>query len=261
LDAGGQNCFSKDGRLFLTFSTNGFLEACDVQQRKLVRRFGQYPAGANLFRFGAGRKTLLAGDDDHLDLWDLESFEIIKSWPRPQGLMAGFALSNDGEWVLQIGPHGSLILDHIVMGERKSLETALKTATSVAFSADGRRFAASSSLGFADIWETGSLRHVATVGDRLSKLNVCGFSPDGSRLVTGNPDQQRIQLWDLQTQRELIALQGVLHGKFSPDGNVMACSGDKTIHIYRAPTLAEIDAAEKADATNPLLGSQPAVPK
>jgi hypothetical protein len=33
----------------------------------------------------------------------------------------------------------------------------------------------------------------------------------------------------------------------SPDGNVIVCSDNDSMQFYRAPTLAEIDAAEAAE--------------
>jgi WD40 repeat protein len=66
----------------------------------------------------------------------------------------------------------------------------------------------------------------------------------------GSAAKDAVILWDLATQRELLSLQG--EGEyfdlvaFSPDGStVMATSFSGVAHLWRAPSWAEIAAAEK----------------
>jgi WD40 repeat protein len=118
-------------------------------------------------------------------------------------------------------------------------------------SEDGRLFAVSSWLGYAGVWDTASFQPMATIGHHVP-MWVNGFSPDGTRLLTVSQYSAVLQLWDLETSRELLALP---HGGggFSPDGSILAqieIEGDSnTLRIYRVPTLAEIDAAEAKNTT------------
>jgi WD40 repeat protein len=59
-----------------------------------------------------------------------------------------------------------------------------------------------------------------------------------------------VKLWDLTTGQEVVTLEGtgmLFHfTRFSPDGNLIAAiNGDGKAHLWRAPSWAEIEAAEK----------------
>jgi len=74
--------------------------------------------------------------------------------------------------------------------------------------------------------------------------------------VTGGVGaKDAVRLWDLTTQRELLSLQGegellFAYVAFSPDGStLMATSFAGIAHLWRAPSWAEIEAAEKGQVT------------
>jgi len=57
-------------------------------------------------------------------------------------------------------------------------------------------------------------------------------------------------LLDIATLREVLTLSGQGHDfcdvRFSPDGNrLMAVSDEGNLHLWRAPSFAEIDAIER----------------
>ena len=75
------------------------------------------------------------------------------------------------------------------------------------------------------------------------------FSPDGRRIATGGDGHEAIKLWDVATRRELATLESQgsrFNGvRFSPDGNSLLAGNDAgTLHLWRAPSFAEIDVAE-----------------
>ena len=77
-------------------------------------------------------------------------------------------------------------------------------------------------------------------------MSAGGFSPDGTRLLTTEgTGSRKVKLWDIETQRELLAFpaDGTL---FTADGNVLAIFEweSSSVRLLRAPTLAEIDALE-----------------
>jgi WD40 repeat protein/tRNA A-37 threonylcarbamoyl transferase component Bud32 len=248
-DAGEQREFSADGRLLVTVSTNGVLQLCDMQQGRVVRQFGKYPPGSRLSPFALGRKTLLAGNTNQTELWDLDTFQIIRSWPTGER-WENFGLSDDGQWVVMVNYTGTGTRINIPAGESMSRKLDAKLVTDLDIMEDGRRFVTSSWNGYAEVWDTKSLQPVATVGRRLLPLQTSGFSRDGTRFFTIDLGTWTLRLWDVQTERELISFPGRVDARFSPDGNLLACREFATngpqhfIHIYRAPTLAEIDASE-----------------
>ena len=82
------------------------------------------------------------------------------------------------------------------------------------------------------------------------------FTPDGQRLAIGLNGKRAITLWDMESQQEVLALEGegsnFWRSESSPDGNVLGSENMKgVLHLWRAPSWAEIDAAEKAGAPGP----------
>ena len=96
---------------------------------------------------------------------------------------------------------------------------------------------------------------------RLARTNlntICNlaFSPDGRRLITGGGTGSRdvVKLWDPESGREVAALTGepgIYYGVgFSPDGDTLyAGSFLGTLLLWRAPSFADIEAAEKGRVT------------
>ena len=69
------------------------------------------------------------------------------------------------------------------------------------------------------------------------------------RLAIGDGGETAVVVWDLESQRQLVALAGessILSGvAFSPDGNVIGSRNSRgDVYLWRAPTFEEIAAAE-----------------
>jgi WD40 repeat protein len=160
----------------------------------------------------------------------------------------GGAVSADERWFLVLGWNGKSVLRDIATGHQTSLETLMPWGGT--FSPDGKLFAVASTLGFARLWETATLRETATFKDFLLGVHSVAFSPDGKRLAAGSNGQEAIKLWDIDSHQELLALEGqgsVFHpSAFSPDGDLLGSSNiNGVLHIWRTPSWAEIAAAEK----------------
>jgi WD40 repeat protein len=123
-------------------------------------------------------------------------------------------------------------------------------ATDAAFSPDGTLVAAASGLGPVKVWATATLPEVASLRGFLSGVASVAFSPDGKRLVAGGAGAEALKLWDLKTCQEVLTLNGkgseFSNTAFSPDGNILGSNGDGILHLWRAPSFAEIEAAEKS---------------
>ncbi len=129
-------------------------------------------------------------------------------------------------------------------------------AYNATFSPNGQSFAVASTFGYARVWDTDSWRELATLTGFLSGVDSVAFSPNGQRLAVGSGKQQALTLWDTASWQNVLTLEGQGAGfyttGFSPDGNAIgSLNVDGNLQIWRAPSWAEIEAAEPAVARRP----------
>ena len=125
----------------------------------------------------------------------------------------------------------------------------------LAFSPDGQTLAGCATEGLITLWDVAAARIVTNFRGDVRAVQGLAFSPDGQRLLTGGKDATDvIRLMDLGSRRCVARLTGPL-GDFrlvemSADGNtVVAVNMQGTALLWRAPSWAEIEAAEKGDVS------------
>jgi WD40 repeat protein/serine/threonine protein kinase len=253
--------FSPDCRFLAVGSTNGNISVWDVPRRVLWREVKLGNGSVTPLSFLARGTRLVARSpaDNHFSHWDLEANREIQSWPAP-ARFEGFGLSPDERLGVGIGWNGDLSCRNLPGQCNTNLPLDALEGWNIAFSPDGERIAVASALGYARVWRTATWREEATLRGFLNAVVSVGFSPDGKRLATGgsNPDDT-VKLWDVDSWQEVLTLEGTgsLFGltAFSPDGNAVGTlSGDGILHVWQAPSWAEINAAEareKAEIKQP----------
>ena len=123
------------------------------------------------------------------------------------------------------------------------------------FSPDGRLLAVPSLRSSVRIFDVTANREVAVLSGYMFGVHAAAFAPDGKRVVSGGTGFEAIALWDPQSHERVLTLparQTLAPVEFSPDGNVLVGQqGANTLHFWRAPSWAEIEAAEKAEKKGP----------
>jgi WD40 repeat protein len=143
----------------------------------------------------------------------------------------------------------------------------LENDWSLAFSPDGKLLAGTSAGGpsigpYIGLWNAAEVR-AGTVypihkieGFKLAPHSVV-FSWDGRRLAAGGDGREAVKIYSVESRQELLTLdasaeQGFWGTTFSPDDNVLAASSvDGMLHLWRAPSWREIEAAEARQGNNP----------
>jgi len=111
--------------------------------------------------------------------------------------------------------------------------------------------------GDARLWsvETGRDRNSPLKGHR-SGVYVVSFSSDGKTLITFS-DDRTMRWWSVATGKEMLLFENVLISRYAgsqsllnPGGNIVLWQEyEGPIRSTRLPTLAEIDAAKQAEAS------------
>lgn len=108
--------------------------------------------------------------------------------------------------------------------------------TSVAYSADGRRLAASGTDGTIRVYEAESGRLVRALVTPAADCSVVAWSPDGKTLASGCNDKA-VRLWDVESGRLLRTMREhtsyVTAVCWSPDGAMLATgSHDNSVRLW-----------------------------
>jgi WD40 repeat protein len=120
----------------------------------------------------------------------------------------------------------------------------------VAFSPGGDLLASAGNDGYVHLFNVPTRRHLGSFRAHYNSARAVCFSPDGRRVATG---EGVAKLWDLATGRTLISLKGEgrdLRLGFSPDGNTLVGleRESEIVHLWHAPSFAELEAAERSHA-------------
>jgi WD40 repeat protein len=142
------------------------------------------------------------------------------------------------------------MINDLTTGRTSAGNFEVRQHSGVTFSADGKLLAVVSIRGSGGIWDAATLQPVGTLRGSQGGDNAVAFSPDGQRLATCGLGKETLTLWNVESHEELLTLGGqgtrLSPPSFSPDGSVLGSMNIKgVLHLWRAPSWAEIEAAEK----------------
>jgi WD40 repeat protein/DNA-binding SARP family transcriptional activator len=146
-------------------------------------------------------------------------------------------------------------LHRAIAASRVLLTIRTPATAAVAVSPDGSRIASAGSIGIAQVnageatspaaateafvWDTRTGRRLLSLAGITAPVNDIAFSPDGSRIATGDDDGSAV-VWDARTGKRLFTLAdpdaggGFLGVGFSPDGTMLATAdGVGRVRIWR----------------------------
>jgi WD40 repeat protein len=242
-------------------TSSGQAQVWDWAQRVRLWQFNASSEAVYPIKFlGNGTKLILAYGTERNELhtlheWDLTTGKDIRFWaglPNSRSFYVGF--SSDERWCLMLG-EGASKLYGLATGREINPNLNLSQPRSPALSPDGRLFATASAAAHVQLWDATTFREIAALSGFMKGLSSVAFSPDGQRLVTGGTGMEAVKLWDLESHSCVLTLEGKgsLFAKiaFSADGTVLgSLSNPGVLHLWRAPSWPEIEAAEKLAASS-----------
>jgi WD40 repeat protein len=235
-----QAALSPDGQRLLTWGWDGppaalvlKLKLLDVRNGKLLRAHSGYQA-LDVWKLAFAPKSGLAfvgfvranQPGVAIELLDVDTGKVVKSFPKEQGWKYPLAFSPDGKLVLshrrppQIGARGRLVLWDLVSGRearafglRREERDAGSPAWPVAaaFTENARQVLTADSDGVLRTWGTdGKELRAAPLDPPWAGVNT--FSADARRLLRASGAQNwgagiRLTLWDTTDGKELLIIK------------------------------------------------------
>src|SRR5207247_839958 len=149
--------------------------------------------------------------DGAIEVWHIQQEKRLASLTGHQGGIRGLAITRDNSSVLSASSDGRVILWNLITQRGEAL------------------------------------------GGRMNSYNCVADSLDGRRVAAG-ADDGTIRIWDLASKQEVAVLRGhaewVRHLAFLPDGNSLVSVSRDSIRVWRASSLAEIDAQDRVKGEN-----------
>jgi WD40 repeat protein len=191
-------------------------------------------------------KTIIAGGDKGVRMWDRETMKPGRLIPAPKPPTA-MAVSRDGTMVAtgDLGDDDNLRIFDLKAGKQILAVTAHEGMIhGLSFSPDGRMLASAAALeNVVKVWDTKTGKLVKKLEGHEKDLNKVAFSPDGKLLASAGNDGT-VRLWDTATWKNLRSVTGlggrVLGVLFSPDQSRIATSDDGTmaVKVWKTDALA-----------------------
>lgn len=184
-------------------------------------------------------------------IYDINSGEVVMTIQGHSNAIHSVMFSPDGTLVATSSTDGVWLWD-AETGEQVRVLPSQEFINGIAFHPDGVMLAAASctepliqnnirtcNLGEVRLWdvETGTALAVLAHPDEVQSV---AFSPDGSRLASGDTDGV-VYLWDVEAEAEIAMLVGhvqrVLALAFNADGDLLASGSiDQTIRLWELET-------------------------
>ncbi|MCP4453825.1 MAG: hypothetical protein GY809_20380, partial [Planctomycetes bacterium] len=247
---------SPDSKRLIASTQRGQLKVLDWATRQVIKDMTWDPnhsAPSDLIGFiDQGRTLVIRTAHSEIRLFDTGSWQSksVRVLPNAKPYAPTPILSSDERFLVYVG-HNETI--YVLDLQNATTETIVTHQTwsvlDMAFSPNSSLFATSSGEGTVSLYDGETREAIDVLRGHLMGVIAVAFSPDGQRLASGSKSEEAIKLWDIATRHEVATLpgEGLLssHLKFSPDGRLLGAVNSKgKAHIWRAPSLRDIDEAE-----------------
>ena len=243
--------FSPDGKTLASADSNGIVKLWQAEQQEESENSFTYRAYKNLEQHkgivwslnfdSKGEKLASAGDDNTINLTDIKSGKLIKTFKGHSDAVVSVSFSPDDKLLASASYDKSVKLWSLNPPKLPVLAGHEDRVLSVSWSPDGKILASSSRDNTVKLWQrkrdntgfnTSLYKTLLGHSDRVTSVS---FHPNGQVLASASYDKT-IKLWQ-QNGQLLKTLQGhsdkVTSISFSPDGQLLAsASNDKTVKLW-----------------------------
>jgi WD40 repeat protein len=214
-----------------TASADGMARIWDSDTGKSLVILTGHKSAVNSIAFSPdGKRVVTASWDGSVILWDPTS---MHSGPVTDVAFGGNQLATGGQdGTIRLWDASSFPLRNV-----KKMTERADEVTSLVFSPDGKRFAASGSNGWARVFDSSGSVLAALPGlESTVDVNSIAFSPTRQLIVTAHNDGT-FRIWDSESAKLISTTKGhpgpISSAAFSPDGNHLATAGqDQTIRLW-----------------------------
>ena len=181
--------------------------------------------------------------DNTIKLWDVDSRNEVASLQGHTHPVTSVAFSPDGA-ILASGSNGDnavKLWDVEIREEIASFRHPDQDYVyNVSFSPEGALVALwSYDDNTVRLWDVENRQETAPLEGHSNQVTSVAFSPDGATLALGENWDNTVKLWDVENREEIASLEGS-YVAFSPNGAILALSGNDRVKLWDVETREEI---------------------
>jgi WD40 repeat protein len=250
--------FSPDGKVLLSGSRDGAVISWNVADGSERAKHQVLKIDVNAIAISPDGKWVAAGGGDQANLiqiYDVEKKQFALPLAGHDKAATSLAFSPNSIYLASASLDHSIKVWDVRTGSavrviRKGhvVDGASRPVNAVAFSPDGKLLASGGNDGFMRFWDPTTGQEKAKV-ETVVAVDSITFNPDGTRVAAAGGPGRKVHVWDLESGREVLTLEGHTSGvtsvRFSPDGNRIASAGkDKTVRLWDAKTGQKVSVLE-----------------
>lgn len=212
---------SADGKSFLTTGFDGAARLCDVGTGDELMRYEGHQADVQSIAISADGRWVVTGSGKVIRVFDAGSGKLIANHNQLDNPVLHVTITADGQYVY------SSVGRQICRLERSSgrIEKLLDevNGTRLIFSADGSKALVNEvGEGIMRLWDLPNSRERARLFGFPAPTGPFAWSEDARLVVTGNPPEVKLLVWDLVTCKLVGHLAG---STLSPNGVAVSSDG------------------------------------
>ena len=187
-------------------------------------------------------------DSKRVTIWNVATGKEVRRFQSQGDARRKAAFSRSNRY-LAVGEHsGDLNILEIASGRATPCRGHNHDIAAFDFSPDERLLATAGTDGVVKVWVVATGRELARFPMETGGFWSIAFSPDSHRLVAGTTEGV-VKFWDMDNLHEVAARKAhtgmVWSVGFIDDDTLVSLSRD-SLRIWRAPKLAEIEAARRS---------------
>lgn len=239
---------SPDGKTLISCSNDEMIKLWSFPEGRLIHTLEGHREAILCMALSPNGQHLITGDEKgEVRLWIIrkkkpERSKFKKVLSHHTDIVEAAAISPDSKFAVTADIFGTFVVWSLPDGGKITSWKGPNRVDCVAFSPDGKIFAAVGADHKLDIWSfekenLGTLLRSIDIGEWNDAVL---FSPDGKRLVTRYWLDSRLRIWntDNWTQEKYLGFDDidVEALAFSPDGSILA-GGRQVIKIWNFPSM------------------------